>query len=171
MPDDYRVGQGSDLHRLVPGRRLVLGGVEIPHERGLAGHSDADAIVHAIIDALLGAAGDGDIGTHFPDRDPAWKDAHSLELLESTARRLADLGWVVVNVDATVIAEAPRIGPFRERMRAAIAGRIGLSPAAVSIKGKTAEGLGPEGRGEAISAQAIAMLRRAGPPGAGSSGR
>jgi len=158
---ELRIGQGWDLHRLVAGRRLVLGGVEIPHERGLAGHSDADVLVHAIIDALLGALGDGDIGTHFPDSDPAWKDAASVELLAAVARRIAGAGWVTVNLDTTVIAQAPRLAPYREKMRAAIAERLGIRPDSVSVKAKTAEGLGPEGAGEAISAQAVVLLRRA----------
>jgi len=159
----WRIGQGWDLHRLVPGRRLVLGGVEIAHERGLAGHSDADALIHAIIDALLGAAALGDIGAHFPDSDPAWKDAAGTDLLERTVAALARAGWEPVQVDATVVAEAPRLGPHRERMRDAIARGLGVARAMVSVKAKTAEGLGPEGRGEAISAQAVALIRAARP--------
>ena len=160
MNAEFRVGQGWDLHRLVAGRRLVLGGVEIPFERGLDGHSDADALIHAIIDALLGAAVDDDIGTHFPDDDPAWKDASGSRLLAAVADRLAGAGWEPVNVDATVVAQAPRLGPHRGAMRAAIARVLGMDVAAISVKAKTAEGLGPEGRGEAISAQAIVLLRK-----------
>jgi 2-C-methyl-D-erythritol 2,4-cyclodiphosphate synthase len=161
MTPEWRIGQGWDLHRLVPGRRLVLGGVEIPFERGLDGHSDADVLTHAIIDALLGALADGDIGTHFPDRDPAWKDASSLDLLRRVAQRVRDAGWKVGNLDTTVVAQVPRIGPHREQMRERIAQALGADPAVVSLKGKTAEGLGAEGRGEAISAQAVVLIWRA----------
>jgi len=156
---EWRIGQGWDLHRLVSERRLVLGGVEIPHDRGLAGHSDADALIHAIVDALLGAAALGDIGSHFPDSDPAWEDAAGLDLLARTTAALARAGWEPFQVDATVVAEAPRIGPYRERMREAIAKGLGIEPGRVSVKAKTAEGLGPEGRREAISAQAVALVR------------
>jgi 2-C-methyl-D-erythritol 2,4-cyclodiphosphate synthase len=161
MNDEIRVGQGWDLHRLVPGRPLVLGGVTIPYERGLAGHSDADALAHALIDALLGALAVGDIGTHFPDHDPAWKNAASLDLVRRVALHAREAGWTIGNVDATVIAEAPRLGPHREAMRAALASALGVPTDRVSIKAKTAEGLGPEGRGEAISAQAVVLLERA----------
>jgi 2-C-methyl-D-erythritol 2,4-cyclodiphosphate synthase len=158
MTAQTRIGLGWDLHRLVPGRKLILGGVAIPFEKGLLGHSDADALTHAIIDALLGAIGAGDIGTHFPDSDPAWLDASSARLLALTMERVHAAGWRIGNVDATVVTEAPRIGPFREAMRAVLAKSLGVEPARVSIKAKTSEGCGPEGRGEAISAQAIVLL-------------
>jgi 2-C-methyl-D-erythritol 2,4-cyclodiphosphate synthase len=160
MNAECRVGQGWDLHRLVAGRPLVLGGVTIPYEKGLAGHSDADALAHAIADALFGALADGDIGAHFPDRDPAWKDASSLDLLRRAVQRVREAGWAIGNVDATVVAEAPRLGPHRDAMRAALAEALGVEVARVSVKAKTAEGLGPEGRGEAISAQAVVLLAR-----------
>ncbi len=155
----WRVGQGWDIHRLEPNRKLVLGGVEIPFERGLRGHSDADVLTHALIDALLGALADGDIGTHFPDHDPAWKDASSLQLLATVVERVRERGWDIVNVDATVVAEAPKIGPHRESMRAHLAETLGIPHERVSVKAKTAERLGPEGRGEAISAQAVVLLQ------------
>ncbi|MCK4413731.1 MAG: 2-C-methyl-D-erythritol 2,4-cyclodiphosphate synthase [Candidatus Eisenbacteria sp.] len=160
MPAERRIGQGWDLHRLVPGRPLVLGGVTIPFDRGLAGHSDADVLVHAAIDALLGALADGDIGAHFPDTDAAWKDAASIDLLRAVAGKVADAGYRIENLDTTVIAEAPRIAPHRELIREKIAEALGLEPARVSVKAKTAEGVGPEGDGSAISAQAIVLLRR-----------
>jgi 2-C-methyl-D-erythritol 2,4-cyclodiphosphate synthase len=160
VADTERVGQGWDIHRLTAGRPLVLGGVAIPHARGLAGHSDADVLVHALIDALLGAASDGDIGTHFPDSDVSWRDASSLTLLERVSERLRAAGWDIGNVDATIVAEAPRIGPHREEMREKLAHAMRIEPRRVSVKAKTAEGLGPEGAGEAISAQAVALLRR-----------
>ncbi len=155
----WRVGQGWDIHRLEPNRKLVLGGVEIPFERGLRGHSDADVLTHALIDALLGALADGDIGTHFPDHDPAWKDASSLGLLAVIVERVRERGWDIVNVDATVVAEAPKIGPHRESMRANLTEVLGIPSERVSVKAKTAERLGPEGRGEAISAQAVVLLQ------------
>jgi 2-C-methyl-D-erythritol 2,4-cyclodiphosphate synthase len=161
MTVDHRIGQGWDLHRLVAGRALVLGGVTIPFGKGLDGHSDADALTHAVIDALLGALADGDIGTHFPDTDPAWKGASSLDLLRRVAERARAAGWAVGNVDATVVAQAPRLAPHREAMRRNLAAALGVDIAAVSVKGKTAEGLGSEGRGESIAAQAVALLVRA----------
>ena len=145
-----RVGVGYDSHRLVEGRPLILGGVEVPHERGLAGHSDADVLTHAVIDAILGAIGSGDIGGHFPDTDEEWRDADSIELLRSV---LADAGGRVVNVDATVICEAPRIGPHREQMQARLTDAVG---GPVSVKATTNEGLGAIGRGEGIAAIAVA---------------
>jgi len=153
-----RVGSGLDYHRLVRGRRLVLGGIEIPFDRGLEGHSDADALVHAICDALLGAAGFGDIGSHFSDRDPAHKDRPSLEFLVEIRSMLARAGWRVGNVDATVLAERPRLAPYRERMREAIAGALDVPAAAVNVKATTTEGMNAEGRGEGISAQAVVLL-------------
>jgi 2-C-methyl-D-erythritol 2,4-cyclodiphosphate synthase len=157
---EHRVGQGWDLHRLAAGRPLVLGGVTIPFEQGLDGHSDADVLTHAILDALLGAIADGDIGTHFPETDPAWRGAASLDLLGRALTRVRAAGWRVVNVDATVIAERPKLSPHRDAMRAALAGALGIDAVAVSVKAKTAEGLGTEGRGEAISAQAVVLLAR-----------
>ncbi len=153
-----RVGQGFDVHRLVAGRRLVIGGVEIPHDKGLLGHSDADVLLHAICDALLGAAGLGDIGRHFSDRDPRYKDADSRGLLREVARMLREAGWRVANVDATVIAEAPRIAPHAPAMVANIAADLAIPASAVNVKAKTSEGLGHLGRGEGIAAQAVALV-------------
>jgi 2-C-methyl-D-erythritol 2,4-cyclodiphosphate synthase len=158
----HLVGIGYDCHRFADGRRLVLGGVEIPHERGLAGHSDADVVTHAIIDALLGAAGLGDIGEHFPDSDERHRDADSLELLRRVVELLASRGLSVGNVDATVIAEAPRLAPHRERMREALAGALGIEPARVSVKATTAEGMGFIGREEGAAALAVASVRAGG---------
>jgi len=143
---------------LVEGRRLVLGGVEIPHGRGLLGHSDADALAHALCDALLGAAADGDIGRHFPDSDPQWKDADSLVLLAAVAARLRDAGWRIVNTDATVMAEAPKLAPHIMAMRTRLAEAMGLDAAQVSVKAKTNEGMDAVGRGEGISVMAIATI-------------
>jgi 2-C-methyl-D-erythritol 4-phosphate cytidylyltransferase/2-C-methyl-D-erythritol 2,4-cyclodiphosphate synthase len=154
-----RAGIGYDLHRLVAGRPLILGGVTIPFDRGLQGHSDADAVCHAIADAILGAVGEGDIGRHFPDSDPAWRGASSLDLLRRAAEIVGGAGMAVGNVDATVIAERPKIGPFVDEMRANIARALGVAPDRVSIKGKTNEGLGEIGRGEAIAVHAIALVR------------
>jgi 2-C-methyl-D-erythritol 2,4-cyclodiphosphate synthase len=153
-----RIGQGFDVHALVPGRKLILGGVEVAHDRGLAGHSDADVLLHAICDALLGAAGLGDIGRHYPDGDPAYKDADSRALLRDVADKLAAASWRVVNVDATVIAQAPRIAPYVERMVANIAADLRVAPRAVNVKATTTERLGFAGRGEGIAAQAVALI-------------
>jgi 2-C-methyl-D-erythritol 2,4-cyclodiphosphate synthase len=153
-----RVGEGWDVHALVPGRKLVLGGVEIPHTVGLLGHSDADALLHAITDALLGAAGLGDIGSHFPDTDPQFKGADSAVLLAEALRAVQAAGWQLVNVDSTVIAQAPRLAPHREAMRQRVAQVLGLAPGAVNIKAKTAEKLGPVGQGLAIEARAVVLL-------------
>lgn len=153
-----RAGIGYDSHRFADNRPLVLGGVVIPHDRGLAGHSDADAVAHAVTDAILGAAGLGDIGAHFPPTDDRWKDADSIELLRRAVALLAEHGYVPSNVDVTVICEAPRIGPHVPAMRDRLAGALGVDPAAVSIKGKTNEGMGWIGRGEGIAAMAIALL-------------
>jgi 2-C-methyl-D-erythritol 2,4-cyclodiphosphate synthase len=158
---NIRVGQGFDVHALVPGRRLVVGGVEIPHERGLLGHSDADVLLHAITDAILGAAGLGDIGRLFPDTDAAYKGADSRVLLRTAVARAAAAGWRVGNVDATVIAERPRIGPHVAAMCAAVAAECGIDAGAVNIKGKTSEKLGALGRGEGIAAQAVVLLHAA----------
>jgi 2-C-methyl-D-erythritol 4-phosphate cytidylyltransferase/2-C-methyl-D-erythritol 2,4-cyclodiphosphate synthase len=154
-----RVGFGYDLHRLVEGRPLVLGGIRIPHDRGLAGHSDADAVCHAVADAILGAAASGDIGRHFPDTDPRWEGASSIELLRAVVDLVRSRGFVVVNLDVVVVAERPRIGPHADRMRVAVASAVGLEPGAVSIKGKTNEGMDATGRGEAIATHAVALLR------------
>jgi 2-C-methyl-D-erythritol 2,4-cyclodiphosphate synthase len=155
-----RVGIGLDVHALVPGRRLVLGGVEIPHEAGLAGHSDGDALVHAVVDALLGAAGRGDIGQWFPSSDARWAGADSLEMLRTVVAALRDEGWAIGNVDATVIAQAPRIGPHVPAMREKLAATLGLPMDAVSVKATTTDHLGALGRAEGIAAQAVALLVR-----------
>jgi 2-C-methyl-D-erythritol 2,4-cyclodiphosphate synthase len=158
MRTGLRIGQGFDVHALVPGRRLVIGGVDIPFERGLLGHSDADVLLHAVTDAVLGAAGLGDIGRLFPDGDARFAGADSRVLLREAMARVAAAGWRVVNVDATVIAKAPRISPHAARMAANIAADLGVEPACVSVKGKTTERLGFTGRGEGIAAQAVALL-------------
>jgi len=154
-----RVGQGFDVHALVPGRPLIIGGVTIPFERGLDGHSDADVLLHAICDALLGAAGLGDIGEHFPDTAADFKDIDS-RLLLRRVRALIDPAWTVVNVDATVIAQAPRLGPYKARMAANIAADLDLAPGLVNIKAKTTERLGFTGRGEGIAAEAVVLIAR-----------
>ncbi|HTP94424.1 MAG TPA: 2-C-methyl-D-erythritol 2,4-cyclodiphosphate synthase [Burkholderiales bacterium] len=153
-----KIGQGFDVHALVAGRRLVIGGVEIPYEKGLAGHSDADVLLHAVCDALIGAAGLGDIGRHFPDSDPRYRGIDSRELLREVARKLAERGLRVGNVDATVIAEAPRLAPHVERMAQNIADDLDIARAAVNVKAKTTERLGFTGRGEGIAAEAVALL-------------
>ena len=155
-----RIGMGYDMHRLVAGRRLILGGVEIPFEKGLLGHSDADVLTHAICDALLGAAGLGDIGCHFPDTDPAWADIESLKLLDQI-RAMIRGDWVIANIDATVMAEEPKISPFREAMVSRLATALRLNPIQINIKATTLEGLGAVGRGEGIAAQCIVLLRSA----------
>ena len=157
-----RHGIGYDAHRLVAGRRLVLGGVEIPHEAGLLGHSDADVLAHAITDALLGAAGLGDIGQHFPDTDERWRDADSVELLREVASFLDEHGWSVRHVDATLVCEGPRLGPHRDAMRARLADAVRLAPLEVNVKFTTNEGMGFVGRGEGIAALAVATVERAG---------
>ena len=155
-----RSGIGYDSHRFEAGRKLVLGGVEIPAERGLAGHSDADVLTHAIIDALLGAAGLGDIGQHFPDTDERWKDADSMDLLSEVCTFLEDHNWAVQHLDATVIAEAPKLGPHRDDIRRSLAHRAGISAREVNVKFTTNEGMGWVGRGEGIAAMAIASVER-----------
>lgn len=157
---ELRVGQGFDVHALVPDRKLILGGVTIPYHLGLLGHSDADALLHAISDALLGAAGLGDIGRHFPDTDARWKDADSRALLRAALATVRAAGWRVNNVDATVIAQAPRIAPHVSAMRANIASDLGIDIDRVNIKGKTTERLGFAGRGEGIAAEAVVLLIR-----------
>jgi 2-C-methyl-D-erythritol 2,4-cyclodiphosphate synthase len=153
-----RVGQGFDVHALVAGRRLVIGGVEIAYERGLLGHSDADVLLHAITDAVLGAAGLGDIGRLYPDSDGRFKDADSRALLRDAVRRVVQAGWRIGNVDATVIAERPRIGPHVAAMCATVAADCGIAADAVNIKGKTSEKLGFAGRSEGIAAHAVVLL-------------
>jgi 2-C-methyl-D-erythritol 2,4-cyclodiphosphate synthase len=155
-----RVGSGFDVHALVPGRRLLIGGIEIDHPRGLLAHSDGDVLLHAIADAVLGAAGLGDIGHMFPDTDERWRGADSRTLLCNVAVRARESGWRIENVDCTVIAQAPKIAPHVDAMRAAIAHDLAIEVAAVNIKGKTTERLGFTGRGEGIAAQAVVLLAR-----------
>jgi 2-C-methyl-D-erythritol 2,4-cyclodiphosphate synthase len=155
-----RVGEGWDTHALVAGRPLVLGGVTIPHTHGLLGHSDADALLHAITDALLGAAGLGDIGRHFPDTDPAFAGADSMRLLTEAAARVRAAGWRVVNVDSTIVAQAPKLAPHIPAMRERIAAALGLTVGAVNVKAKTAEKMGPVGEGRAIETRAVCLLAR-----------
>jgi 2-C-methyl-D-erythritol 2,4-cyclodiphosphate synthase len=155
-----RVGEGWDTHALVAGRPLILGGVNIPHHLGLAGHSDADALLHAITDAILGAAALGDIGRHFPDTDPAFRGADSIALLAEAARRVQAAGCLLLNVDATVVAQAPRLAPHLPAMCERIAQTLGLTLDAVNVKAKTAEKMGPVGEGRAIEARAVCLLLR-----------
>lgn len=156
-----RTGIGFDIHRFAPGRKLVLGGVALEYSQGLEGHSDADVLCHALADAVLGAIADGDIGQHFPNTDPRWRGADSIELLRTVGRRAADRGFRVVNVDATVIAEAPRVGPHAAAMRANIAAALAIAPEDVSVKATTAETLGALGRREGIAVLAVATLTKA----------
>jgi 2-C-methyl-D-erythritol 2,4-cyclodiphosphate synthase len=155
-----RVGLGYDSHRFAPLRRLVLGGVDIDHVEGLSGHSDADAVAHAVTDALLGAAALGDIGRHFPPTDEKWRDADSMELLRHAAQLAAERNYQVVNVDVTVICEAPKIGPYADAMCGRLADALGIAPTFVSVKGKTNEGMGWIGRGEGIAAMAVVLVDR-----------
>lgn len=159
-PFDIRVGQGYDVHALVPGRKLILGGVDIPHDRGLLGHSDADALLHAITDALFGAAGLGDIGRHFPDTDARFAGADSRVLLREAARRVREAGYEIGNVDATVIAQAPKLAPHIGAMVANLAEDLGLPSASCNVKAKTNEKLGFEGKQEGIVAQAVVLIWR-----------
>jgi 2-C-methyl-D-erythritol 2,4-cyclodiphosphate synthase len=161
-PLDLRIGEGWDTHQLVAGRPLVLGGVTVPHTHGLLGHSDADALLHAITDALLGAAGLGDIGRHFPDTDAAYAGADSIVLLQAAAQRVRESGWALANVDSTIVAQAPKMAPHIPAMRARIAAALGLATEAVNVKAKTAEKMGPVGEGRAIEARAVCLLVRAG---------
>jgi 2-C-methyl-D-erythritol 2,4-cyclodiphosphate synthase len=153
-----RIGQGFDAHAFAAGRKLVIGGVEIAHEKGLAGHSDADVLLHAICDALLGAAALGDIGSHYPDTDTKYADADSRTLLKEVGKKISAQGFRIVNIDATIIAQAPRMAPHVARMIGNIAADLGLKPAAVSVKATTTEKLGFTGRGEGIAAQAVALI-------------
>jgi 2-C-methyl-D-erythritol 2,4-cyclodiphosphate synthase len=155
---NIRIGEGWDTHALVPGRPLVLGGVTIPHTHGLAGHSDADALLHAITDALLGAAGLGDIGRHFPDTDEAFAGADSHALLAEAARRVRAAGFEIVNVDSTIVAQAPKMAPHIEAMRTRVAAALAIGPDRVNVKAKTAEKMGPVGEGRAIEARAVCLL-------------
>lgn len=157
---NFRIGEGWDIHALVPGRALVLGGVQIEHSSGLLGHSDADVLLHAITDALLGAAGLGDIGTHFPDTDAAFRGADSLALLTEAARRVRAQGYQIGNIDSTVVAQAPRLAPHRALMCARISAALGLQVDQVNVKAKTAERLGPVGQGLAMEARAVVLLVR-----------
>ncbi|TDS72847.1 2-C-methyl-D-erythritol 2,4-cyclodiphosphate synthase [Comamonas sp. JUb58] len=157
-----RIGEGWDIHALVPGRDLILGGIKVPHTTGLLGHSDADVLLHAITDALVGAAGMGDIGSHFPDTDAAFRGADSAVLLAEAMRRVAAKGWQVNNVDSTVIAQAPKLAPHIPAMRANIAKTLGIDESQVNVKAKTAEKMGPVGQGAAMEARAVVLLVRAG---------
>ncbi len=158
----FRIGEGWDVHALVPGRPLILGGVRIPHDMGLLGHSDADALLHAITDALLGAAALGDIGRHFPDTAPEFKGANSARLLQEAARRVRATGYDIANVDSTVVAQAPKLAPHIPAMVESVAQTLGLPVSQVNVKAKTAEKLGPVGEGLSIEARAVALLVRAG---------
>jgi len=153
-----RVGQGFDVHAFIGGRKLVIGGVEIPHEKGLDGHSDADVLLHAICDALLGAAGLGDIGQHFPDHDPKYAGIDSRGLLKDVAKKIRTLNFRIINVDATILAQAPRMAPHIPRMIGNIAADLGLAPAAINVKATTTERLGFLGRGDGIAAQAVVLI-------------
>ena len=156
----FRIGIGYDSHRLVEGRQLILGGEVVPHSAGLKGHSDGDALCHAITDAILGAAALGDIGRHFPDTDPQFKGANSLGLLVRAVGIVHEAGYVIENVDAVVIAERPALAPHADRIRARLASALGVEVGAVSVKGKTNEGMGEVGRGEGMAVHAVALLRR-----------
>ena len=153
-----RVGQGFDVHALVAGRKLIIGGVDIPYDKGLDGHSDADVLLHAVSDALLGAAALGDIGRHFPDTDPRYQGADSRVLLREVARLVTEAGYRVLNIDATIIAQAPKMAPHAQAMVANIASDLGIATQAVNVKAKTTEGLGFTGRGEGIAAEAVACI-------------
>ena len=154
----FRVGSGHDSHRLAEGRPLILGGVAIPHAKGLVGHSDADAVLHAVTDALLGAAGLGDIGDAYPDTDPRWKDADSALFLREALARLNQMGWRPVNVDVTIFAQEPKLGPAKAAIRENVAKLLGLPPDAVNVKAKTGEKVGHIGRGEAIATHAVVLI-------------
>jgi 2-C-methyl-D-erythritol 2,4-cyclodiphosphate synthase len=155
-----RVGLGFDLHRLVPGRKCVLGGIELPHAKGTLGHSDGDALLHAVADAMLGAAGLDDLGTLFPDQDARWKDADSKQLLSEVLKRVRAAGWRVENIDIVVATEGPRIAPHRAALRASLASLLGVAPEAVNVKGKSLEGLGALAGGLGVAVQAVCLLAR-----------
>lgn len=157
---NIRIGEGWDVHALVPGRKLILGGVEIAHATGLWGHSDADVLLHAITDAVLGAAGLGDIGRHFPDSDPQFKGADSSVLLAQAMRRVREAGWDLVNVDSTIVAQAPKIAPHMAAINASVAQALGVRADQVNVKAKTAEKLGPIGMGQSMEARAMVLLRQ-----------
>lgn len=155
---NLRVGQGFDFHPLEPGRRLVIGGVEIPHTHGLRGHSDADVAAHSLANAILGAIGEGDLGRHFPDNDPRYKDADSIELLRAVSARATALGWRFVNADLTIFAARPRLAPYLETMRTRLAVAVGADPSLVNVKASNPEGLGAFGRGEGMGAASIVLM-------------
>ncbi|RSK50453.1 2-C-methyl-D-erythritol 2,4-cyclodiphosphate synthase [Bacillus canaveralius] len=155
----FRIGQGFDVHQLIEGRPLIIGGIEIPFEKGLLGHSDADVLLHTIADACLGAIGEGDIGKHFPDTDPTFKDADSAQLLEHVWKIVSERGYELVNADCTVIAEQPKMAPYIDKMRDRIAGLLGTSTQYINVKATTTEKLGFPGRGEGIAAQAVVLLK------------
>ena len=157
---NIRIGEGWDVHALVPGRQLILGGVKIPHTTGLLGHSDADVLLHAITDAVLGAAGLGDIGRHFPDTDAQFKGADSSVLLQEAMRRVRAQGWELVNLDSTIVAQAPKLAPHMEAINAGVAKALGVQADQVNVKAKTAEKLGPVGMGQSMEARAVALLRK-----------
>ena len=159
-PCAFRIGEGWDMHALVAGRKLILGGVQVPHERGLLGHSDADVLLHAITDALLGAAALGDIGRHFPDTDARFKGADSMRLLVEAAALVRQAGWAIGNVDSTIIAQAPKLAPYIPAMQRGIATALGLALDAVNVKAKTAEKMGPVGEGLSMEARAVVLLQR-----------
>jgi 2-C-methyl-D-erythritol 2,4-cyclodiphosphate synthase len=158
---NFRIGEGWDVHALVPGRKLILGGVEVPHSLGLLGHSDADVLLHAITDALFGAAALGDIGRHFSDTDAQFKGADSSVLLAEAMRRVRAQGWELVNVDSTIVAQAPKLAPYMAGINAAVAKALGVQPDQVNVKAKTAEKLGPVGMGQSMEARAVALLKKA----------
>ena len=162
-----RIGQGFDVHALVAGRKLIMGGVHVPYDRGLEGHSDADVLLHAICDALLGAAALGDIGQHFPDTDPGYKDADSRVLLRAVGRKVAEAGYTIGNIDATIIAQAPRMAPHIPKMVLNILADLDMKPGSVNVKATTTERLGFTGRGEGIAAQAVVLLAPISIPAAG----
>ena len=159
-PRNLRIGQGYDVHQLVEGRKLIMGGVDIPHTRGLLGHSDADVLAHAVADALLGGVRGGDIGKLFPDTDPAYEGADSMKLLAAVADFVRDLGYEILDVDSVIAAQAPKLSPYRDQMRENLARAMGISPENVGVKATTTEHLGFEGREEGISATAVALLFR-----------
>ncbi|MDQ0157024.1 2-C-methyl-D-erythritol 2,4-cyclodiphosphate synthase [Robertmurraya andreesenii] len=157
----FRIGQGFDVHQLAEGRPLIIGGIEIPYEKGLLGHSDADVLLHTITDACLGAIGEGDIGRHFPDTDPAFKDADSAKLLEHIWKMIREKGYELVNADCTIIAQKPKMAPYIEPMKARIAELLECTPEQINVKATTTEQLGFTGRGEGIAAQAVVLLQKA----------